>query len=156
METSSRVTILDRLARFNEREYRVPSQVPLASLLGLLTLMALVMASLQWLSPQYRWQTTGYLITLVGAIVLGQLWLNRSPRWASMLLGTLVLMAWVIGCQWLGQPFWTILTLTSVRAFFCLIGLGAFFGYVLGTLIAGIFLVIDVFSGVVRDRAANA
>jgi hypothetical protein len=127
----------------------MPKRFSMAIMMSWVTLFAMVFSLLQWLgTPPMLFGIITVLMFLVG---IGQMWLfgGKQPREASIWTGAVVLSAEVfilnIATGYFSSPHSSIAQRIgeSVFGIILCVPLGAFFGYLLGGLTAGIVLVLD-------------
>ncbi len=119
-------------------QYVVPRTFGMSAILGIMTALAFLFGGFQL----YSAHPVLYLFFGVQVVVIcvAQMLYGKAPRFASAVSGALLLPLFVIG--WIS--FWD---RRGANGALCmlLIGVpvGAFFGYLTGTMAAGIFLVMD-------------
>lgn len=121
-----------------EKVYSVPKRFGLAALLALMTALACLFGALRLVdTPPVVYLFLG---TQVMMICVAQMFYNAEPRRASMIAGAILMPIFSAGSAFFlqgeGQAF----------AFFWVIPgilFGAFAGYLIGTCVAGVFLLMD-------------
>jgi len=132
--------------------YRIPQRFGVAASLGLLTLFSLLFAGLR----SFGAPPALYLFLSIQAVVvcLVQMTFGAAARWASTLVGCVFLPAWVwilvaLESHLLPPKFTSSWVDLPAAIFF-----GGLLGYCTGTVLAGVFLVIDV-GATLAERAAR-
>jgi hypothetical protein len=131
----------------------------IAILMAWVTLFAMVFSLLKWLEAPP--EIFGVITILMFCVGLAQMWLfgGKNPRGASILAGAIVLPAEVfilnLATHFITEPIKSIfLSITqSLVLMIFFVPVGAFFGYLLGGLTAGIVLMLDYYE---NRKAANA
>jgi hypothetical protein len=127
----------------------MPKRFSIAILMAWMTLFALVFSVLECVAAPP--QIFGIVTILMLGIGLGQMWLfgGKKPRLASVLAGTVLLSVEVAALN-LATGYFTregssivLRIIFSIISIVICIPLGAFFGYLLGTLTAGIVLTLN-------------
>jgi hypothetical protein len=140
--------------RPNNHEYKVPRRFGLRTILVVTALVATLLGVSKWTdAPPVVFLYAAFVLVVAGA----QIVLERSPRLASILAGvaflSVVKLATVIfegGIDAFNVgPF---LELFSEGKVIFLIAYGALFGYLSGTLLAGLYLVSDKMQFVINWR----
>lgn len=121
-----------------EKVYSVPKRFGLSALLALITALACLFGALRRLdTPPVIYLFLG---TEVMAICVAQMFYNAEPRRASMIAGAILMPIFLAGAAFFVPG-------PDLSATVCMIvpGIlfGAFAGYLIGTCVAGIFLLMD-------------
>jgi len=119
-------------------QYAVPRQFGMSAILGIMTALALLFGVFQ----MYSAHPVFYLFFGVQVLVicLAQMIYGKAPRFASVASGALLLPLFVIG--WIS--FWDRRGANGALCVLLIsVPVGAFFGYLTGTMAAGIFLLMD-------------
>lgn len=125
--------------------YQVPKRFGMGPLMGMMLLYSVIFACLRWANcPAWAYLFLGLLGVVIG---FGQMQGQSSPRFSSILTGALALPGFL-----LAYVLFAFVALGGIGpgeliASFCaavgLFFLGGFVGYVVGTVLAGVFLVGD-------------
>jgi hypothetical protein len=134
-----------RITGSSTADYQVPKRFGMGPLMGMMLLYSLIFAALRWLDA-YHWM---YLfLGLLGVVIgFGQMQGESNPRFSSILTGAIALPGCLLavfvflGFMQGGVGFWDLLGAACVG--FVLIFVGGIVGYVVGTVLAGVFLVGD-------------
>ena len=133
--------------------YRATPRFGLAALLGLMTVFAILFASLRHLdAPNVLYPFFG---TLGFATGLAQMRWGGMPRMASVGAGATLLPLWIVGFAiWWAPRRWNsyVFEFTCSLAFAVLIG--GFLGYLTGAVVAGVFLLADKLEQSTRSKAS--
>ena len=124
--------------RAREKTYSVPKRFGLSALLALITALAFLFGGLRTLdTPPAIYLFLG---TEVMAICVAQMFYNAEPRRASMIAGAILMPIFLAGAAFFvrGSDFGATLCMILPSIFF-----GAFAGYLIGTCVAGVFLLMD-------------
>jgi hypothetical protein len=121
-----------------EKVYSVPKRFGLSALLALITALACLFGGLRRLdTPPVIYLFLG---TEVMAICVAQMFYNAEPRRASMIAGAILMPIFLAGTAFFVPG-------PDLRGTLCMIVpgvvFGAFAGYLIGTCVAGIFLLMD-------------
>jgi hypothetical protein len=138
----------------------MPKRFSIAIMMAWLTLFALVFSLMKCVEAPP--QIFGIVTVLMLAIGLAQMWLfgGNNPRLASVLAGAVVLSVEVVALNlatgyFIDEPSHIVLhIISSIILIVICIPLGAFFGYLLGTLTAGIVLTLNYLEN--RKAAASS
>lgn len=134
-----------RLTGRSTADYQVPRRFGMGPLMGMMLLYSLIFAGLRWIDA-YPWV---YLfLGLLGVVIgFGQMQGESNPRFSSILTGAIALPGCMLafmsflGYMQGGVGVPELLAMSCVA--FVLIFVGGFVGYVVGTVLAGVFLVGD-------------
>lgn len=121
-----------------EKVYSVPKRFGLSALLALITALACLFGALRRLdTPPVIYLFLG---TEVMAICVAQMFYNAEPRRASMIAGAILMPIFLAGTAFFvpGPDLGATLCMIIPGILF-----GAFAGYLIGTCVAGIFLLMD-------------
>ncbi|MBC7853373.1 MAG: hypothetical protein IAF94_08060 [Pirellulaceae bacterium] len=121
-----------------EKVYSVPKRFGLAALLALMTALACLFGALRLVdTPPVVYLFLG---TQVMMICVAQMFYNAEPRRASMIAGAILMPIFSAGSAFFlqgdGQAFAFVWVLPGIL-------FGAFAGYLIGTCVAGVFLLMD-------------
>jgi hypothetical protein len=122
-------------------QYVVPRRFGMSAILGIITALAILFGCFR----AYEVHPVLYLFFGIQAIVicLAQMFYGQTPRAASAVAGGVILPLFIFAAAYMLDPFGRV----RAEEFSCLlvgsIPIGAFFGYITGTLAAGVFLVMD-------------
>lgn len=126
-------------------EYQVPKRFGIGPLMGMMLLYSLIFAALRWFGA-YPWM---YLfLGLLGIVIgFGQMQGESNPRFSSILTGAIALPGCFLaffaflGFMQGSVGFWELLGGACIGT--VLIFVGGLVGYIVGTVLAGVFLVGD-------------
>ncbi|MFN0018371.1 MAG: hypothetical protein ACKVP0_08935 [Pirellulaceae bacterium] len=121
-----------------EKVYSVPKRFGLSALLALITALACLFGGLRTLdTPPVIYLFLG---TEVMAICVAQMFYNAEPRRASMIAGAILMPIFLAGTAFFvpGSDLGATLCMIIPGILF-----GAFAGYLIGTCVAGLFLLMD-------------
>lgn len=124
--------------RPREKTYSVPKRFGLSALLALITALACLFGALRQLdTPPAIYLFLG---TEVMAICVAQMFYNAEPRRASMIAGAILMPIFLAGAAFFvpGPAIGGALCMIIPGILF-----GAFAGYLIGTCVAGVFLLMD-------------
>lgn len=126
-------------------DYQVPRRFGMGPLMGMMVLYSLIFAALRWLDA---YPVVYLFLGLLGVVIgFGQMQGESNPRFSSIVTGALALPGCFfaffvfLGFMQGGAGFWELLGGACVG--FLLIFVGGVVGYVVGTVLAGVFLVGD-------------
>lgn len=139
--------------------YSVPRRYDLATLMAVTLAYAVLFGTMRSCgAPPAAIGFVSLFVTLVG---LGQalLFRGRNPRRASTVAGALAFLVCGIVSVWMSSHsrmgdvvYWTDTVLVLATGSLCP---GMIFGYVVGTLVAGVFLVADLFRKLLRRLSSR-
>ena len=121
-----------------EKVYSVPKRFGMAALLALMTALACLFGGLRLVdTPPLVYLFLG---TQVMVICVAQMFYNAEPRRASMIAGAILMPIFLAGAAFFlpSNDFAAALCMTLPGILF-----GAFAGYLIGTCVAGVFLLMD-------------
>lgn len=126
-------------------DYQVPKRFGMGPLMGMMVLYSLIFATLRWLDA---YPAIYLFLGLLGVVIgFGQMQGESNPRFSSILTGAIALpgcfLAFFLflGTMQGGVGLWELLGGACVG--FVLIFVGGIVGYIVGTVLAGVFLVGD-------------
>lgn len=129
--------------RLPPKVYSVPRRFGIGTLMGVALAFALLIATMQQLdAPPVVIVVNGTFLTLIGLL---QAVMTKAPRWASTLAGALCFYGWYLWLIWDGDD--------HVCLFLSMLVGGAIYGYLGGTMVAGVFLVFDAIAQFIRRRS---
>jgi hypothetical protein len=122
-------------------QYVVPRRFGMSAILGIITALAILFGSFRI----YEVHPAMYLFFGIQSIFicLAQMFYGRSPRAASAIAGGVIMPLFIFAAAYVVDPFGRIRRLDFACMLLGCIPIGAFFGYITGTLAAGVFLVMD-------------
>src|SRR5262245_38176562 len=126
----------------SQRIYSFPRRFGLGTLLVITLVFGALSAYFRWL--QWPGEVVLGALCFVGLIGAMQFAFDRAPRHVSVLVGSLVFAAWPIIMRRLASPNFNRFDLFDIAFFSAICAIiGAVVGYFTGTLIGGIFLLMD-------------
>ncbi len=122
--------------------YHVPEQLSMAAVLALLTVFGLLFGGLRMFGAP----ATVYLFLGCQALIvcLVQMWFGAVPRGASMFVGCVFLLCWVGVAMLMGRGAFPPGAAGTWLDMLVVVLVGGLLGYGIGALVAGVFLVIDL------------
>lgn len=126
-------------------DYQVPKRFGMGPLMGMMLLYSVIFAALRWLDAYH---VVYLFLGLLGVVIgFGQMQGESNPRFSSILTGAIALPGCFLaffaflGFMQGGVGFWELLG--GACGAFLLIFVGGIVGYIVGTVLAGVFLVGD-------------
>lgn len=131
--------------------YRVPERFSIAEVLAMTTVFGLLFGGLRCFGASPIWYL--FLGTQGVVVCLVQMTFGAVPRGASTVVGCIFLPVWGWVLLALGSPGLLANVHSSLWALPFVVLYGGLLGYCTGTMVAGVFLVMDTLAGLARRSA---